>query len=46
MAAGIYFFSNLVYVILGTGVKAEWNDPPQEKTTDEESQPMVEKPKV
>ncbi|KAJ8731676.1 hypothetical protein PYW07_004840 [Mythimna separata] len=46
LAAGMYFFTNLVYLFFGTSVKAEWNDPPQEVTADEESQPMMEKPKL
>ncbi|KAJ8721790.1 hypothetical protein PYW08_004192 [Mythimna loreyi] len=46
VAAGMYFFTNVVYVIIGTGVRAEWNDPPQEVTADEESQLMIEKPEV
>ncbi|RVE43970.1 hypothetical protein evm_011373 [Chilo suppressalis] len=29
VAAGLYFFTNLVYVIFGTAELAEWNDPPQ-----------------
>ncbi|KAL0883512.1 hypothetical protein ABMA27_016877 [Loxostege sticticalis] len=29
IAAGLYFFTNLVYVILGTGELADWNDPTQ-----------------
>ncbi|XP_028173307.1 putative inorganic phosphate cotransporter [Ostrinia furnacalis] len=29
IAAGFYFISNLVYVILGTGELADWNDPTQ-----------------
>ncbi|CAK1554559.1 unnamed protein product [Leptosia nina] len=48
VAAGFYFFANLFYVILGTGEKAEWNDPPSHDGDDvesenksEESEPML-----
>ncbi|XP_022123261.2 putative inorganic phosphate cotransporter [Pieris rapae] len=34
VAAGFYLFTNLFYVILGTGEKADWNDPPSEKDTE------------
>lgn len=30
VAAGFYFFTNLFYVILGTGETAEWNHSPNE----------------
>ncbi|KAH9630964.1 hypothetical protein HF086_013503 [Spodoptera exigua] len=45
VAAGIYFFTNIVYLILGTAEQAEWNDPPEQKTekVDEESVPMIGK---
>ncbi|KAF9406790.1 hypothetical protein HW555_012958 [Spodoptera exigua] len=45
VAAGIYFFTNIVYLILGTAEQAEWNDPPEQKTekVDEEIVPMMDK---
>ncbi|XP_063891851.1 putative inorganic phosphate cotransporter [Helicoverpa armigera] len=43
VSAGMYLITNLVYVVIGTAEKADWNDPPQEPHVDEESQPMVEK---
>uniref|UniRef100_A0A2A4JKI4 Major facilitator superfamily (MFS) profile domain-containing protein n=1 Tax=Heliothis virescens TaxID=7102 RepID=A0A2A4JKI4_HELVI len=46
MAAGLYFVTNLIYVIFGTAEKANWNDPPPEDNVDEEGQPMMEKPKL
>ncbi|CAG5042991.1 unnamed protein product [Parnassius apollo] len=33
IAAGMYFFTNLLYVLLGTGERAVWNDPPEEIKT-------------
>ncbi|CAG9786482.1 unnamed protein product [Diatraea saccharalis] len=29
VAAGLYFFTNIVYLALGTGELAEWNNPPE-----------------
>ena len=46
MAAGLYLFTNLFYVIFGTAEKAEWNDPPPEAIDEEEGQPMMEKLKL
>ncbi|XP_059058447.1 putative inorganic phosphate cotransporter [Achroia grisella] len=48
VASGLYFFSNLIYVLIGTAELAEWNDP---DTTDapkneEENTPILEKPNV
>ncbi|XP_013180508.1 PREDICTED: putative inorganic phosphate cotransporter [Papilio xuthus] len=44
VTAGIYFVSNLVYLICGTAERAEWNDPPQKKNTTnvEECNPMLD----
>ncbi|XP_068633427.1 putative inorganic phosphate cotransporter [Battus philenor] len=33
VAAGFYFFTNLLYVILGTAEKADWNEGPEQKAT-------------
>ncbi|CAH0585968.1 unnamed protein product [Chrysodeixis includens] len=46
LAACLYFLTNLVYVIFGTGEKAEWNDPPKEEEDCEEGKAMLEKPKL
>ncbi|XP_045536685.1 putative inorganic phosphate cotransporter [Papilio machaon] len=44
VAAGIYFVSNLVYLILGTAERAEWNDLPKKQITInvEECNPMLD----
>ncbi|KPJ16520.1 Putative inorganic phosphate cotransporter [Papilio machaon] len=44
VAAGIYFISNLVYLILGTAERAEWNDLPKKQMTTnvEECNPMLD----
>lgn len=43
VAAGMYFFTNLVYIILGTGERADWNDPIQDKAAEiiKECSPML-----
>ncbi|XP_072948721.1 putative inorganic phosphate cotransporter [Epargyreus clarus] len=44
VAAGLYLFTNLVYVILGTSTKAEWDDPEddiEEKQENEALKPML-----
>lgn len=45
MCAGAYFFSNVLYVIFGTGEKADWDNPPEDdeerKEDEKESEPMI-----
>ncbi|CAH2048169.1 unnamed protein product, partial [Iphiclides podalirius] len=47
VSAGFYFFTNILYVILGTAERAEWNDSQQDEDVprDPESKPMIEKDK-
>ncbi|XP_060803410.1 uncharacterized protein LOC106133662 [Amyelois transitella] len=42
VSSGLYFFSNVVYVILGTSELADWNEPEQTKN-DEEEHAMIKK---
>ncbi|XP_049873010.1 putative inorganic phosphate cotransporter [Pectinophora gossypiella] len=44
VSAGLYFFTNLVYVIFGTAERAPWNDPEEDRDDqDPEAKPMVDK---
>ncbi|KAM3956525.1 putative inorganic phosphate cotransporter [Aphomia sociella] len=46
IAAAIYFFTNLIYVLIGTAELADWNTPEDDKkiNEDEEATVMMEKP--
>ncbi|KPJ16518.1 Putative inorganic phosphate cotransporter [Papilio machaon] len=48
VAAGMYFFTNLLYIILGTGERADWNDPKQEQDAEnvKEYSPMLKMEKT
>ncbi|XP_045536591.1 putative inorganic phosphate cotransporter [Papilio machaon] len=48
VAAGMYFFTNLLYIILGTGERADWNDPTQEQDAEnvKEYSPMLKMEKT
>ncbi|KAJ2948841.1 hypothetical protein O0L34_g5767 [Tuta absoluta] len=43
VAAGLYFFVNLVYCLFGSAEEAPWNNPPDDQETDvPEMKPMIE----
>ncbi|XP_052747615.1 putative inorganic phosphate cotransporter [Galleria mellonella] len=49
VASGLYFFTNLLYVLFGTAELADWNDPndsEKNEKKDEENAPMIQKPNV
>ncbi|CAH2096624.1 unnamed protein product [Euphydryas editha] len=49
VSAGLYFFTNLAYVILGTAERADWDIPPEETDNVEdakEMEPMIKEKNV
>lgn len=43
MSSGLYFFSNVIYVLFGTAELADWNNPKIDSEEVEEAGPMIKK---